>query len=107
MIDWDSLVVGPTTRAFGEPITYTPLYGRPIAIMGVFDDAYLAQVMFEDGSAGVTEVSAALGVQLSQFTVTPAQNGQVFVPRTGSTFVVREVRTDSHGSAKLLLSRVS
>jgi hypothetical protein len=106
MIDWDALVVGPTTQAFGEPITYTPLYGRPIAITGVFDDAYLAEAMFEDGSSGVTEVSAVLGVQLSQFSVAPAQNDQVLVPRTGSTFVVRDMRNDSHGWAKLLLSRV-
>jgi hypothetical protein len=105
-IDWDALVIGPTTKVFGESVTYTPLNGASIGITGVFDDAYLQQVMFEDGSAGTTEVSAVLGVQLSQFAAIPAQNDQALVLSTGARFVVRDVRNDSHGWAKLLLSRI-
>jgi hypothetical protein len=92
---------------FGEPVTYRPYARQPYQITGVFDDAYLKEVMFEDASQGVTEVSAVLGVQLSQFVVPPAQSDQLSVVSVNSTYVVREVRPDSRGGAKLLLSRVS
>lgn len=107
MINWDSLVIGPLQGVFGEPVTYRPYASQPYQITGVFDDAYLKEVLFEDASQGVTEISAVLGVQLSQFSTEPAQSDQLFVARVNSTYVVREVRTDSHGGAKLLLSRVS
>jgi hypothetical protein len=108
VIDWDALVIGPTVSVFGEPVTYTPVNGSTITVTGVFDDAYLTEAMFEDGkAAGVTEVSAVLGVQLSQFASMPTQNDQLVVQRTGSRFVVRDIRNDSHGWAKLLLSRIS
>jgi len=92
---------------FGEAVTYMPAAGGSYAINGVFDDAYLKEVMFEDASQGVTEVSAVLGVQLSQFTTAPVQNDQLSVASVNSTYVVRDVRRDSHGGAKLMLSRVS
>lgn len=105
MINWDQLVIGPTIAVFGESVTYTPAFGQPFTITGVFDDAWLAKVMFEDGTSGVTELSAVLGVQLSQFAVPPAQNDTLVIQRTGALFVVREMQNDSHGWAKLLLSR--
>lgn len=106
-VNWDALVIGPTVGVFGESIIYTPLYQAPITITGVFDDAYLAEAMFEDGSTGVTELSAVLGVQLSQFANLPQPNDRVLVQRTGSQYLVREMRNDSHGWAKLLLTRIS
>jgi hypothetical protein len=107
-IDWDALVIGPTVGIFGEPVIYMPASGgAPLNISGVFDDAYLKEVMFEDATSGVTEVSAVLGVRVSQFPSPPAQNDQLLVPRTGATYVVRQPRLDSHGGAKLLLSRIS
>jgi hypothetical protein len=106
-IDWDSLVVGPLQGIFGEPVTYMPLVGGSFPISGVFDDAYLKDVMFDDASSGVTEVSAVLGVQLSQFSSPPVQNDQLLIQSTGATYVVRESRVDSRGGSKLLLSKVS
>jgi hypothetical protein len=107
-VDWDALVIGPTVGIFGEPVTYMPAAGgAPLNITGVFDDAYLKEVMFEDATTGVTTVSAVLGVQLSQFQSTPVQNDSLLVPRTGATYLVREVRVDSHGGAKLLLTKSS
>lgn len=106
-ISWDKMVLGPLMGVFGEAVTYMPAAGGSYAISGVFDDAYLKEVMFEDASQGVTEVSAVLGVQLSQFTATPAQNDQLSVASVNTTYVVREVRPDSRGGAKLMLSRVS
>lgn len=107
MVNWDAVVIGPLVGVFGEPVTYNPVSGGSISITGVFDDAYLKEVMFEDATTGVTEVKAVLGVQLSQFPTPPTQNGRLTVPRTGASYVVREVRLDSHGGAKLMLSRTS
>lgn len=105
-IDWDHLVIGPLHGVFAEPVTYMPLAGGSFQISGVFDDAYLKEVMFEDASTGVTEVSAVLGVQVSQFQFPPIQNDQLIVIRTGVRYLVRQPRFDSRGAAKLLLSRV-
>lgn len=106
-VNWNALVIGPLHSVFAEPVTYMPYAGGSFAITGVFDDAYLKEVMFEDASSGVTEVSAVLGVQLSQFVSLPVQNDQLAVPSANSTYVVRQVRPDSRGAAKLLLSKVS
>ncbi|ASW00141.1 head-tail joining protein [Paraburkholderia aromaticivorans] len=106
-VNWDTLVIGPLQAVFGEPVTYRPLAGGSLQITGVFDDAYLKEVMFEDASSGVTTVSAVLGVQLSQFPSLPVQNDQLYVSSVNSTFLVREVRVDSRGGAKLMLSKMS
>lgn len=106
MIDWDEEVIGPLIGVFGEMIQYTPAGGSPVSVTGIFDDAFAKEVLFDDATTGVTEVSAVLGVQVSQFPSPPAQNDQLQVIRTGSRFVVREVRVDGHGAAKLLLSRM-
>ncbi|WP_175980057.1 head-tail joining protein [Caballeronia zhejiangensis] len=105
-IDWNVVVIGPLIGIFGESVTYTPRGGAAFQITGVFDDAYLKEVMFEDATSSVTTVSAVLGVQLSQFAAMPAQNDSLAVASVGATYLVREVRTDSRGGAKLLLSKV-
>lgn len=106
-VNWDKTVIGPLMGVFGEVVTYRPYAGGSYSVTGIFDDAYLKEVMFEDASQGVTDVSAVLGVQLSQFPSLPAQSDQLFVASINTTFVVREVRTDSRGGAKLMLSKVS
>lgn len=107
-IDWNAVVIGPLIGVFGEPVVYTPFGGgAAFQISGVFDDAYLKEVLFEDASSAVTTMSAVLGVQLSQFPSVPVQNDSLKVISTGSTYIVREVRTDSRGGAKLLLSRAN
>jgi hypothetical protein len=37
----------------------------------------------------------------------PVQNDQLYVASVNTTFLVREVRVDSRGGAKLMLSKVS
>jgi hypothetical protein len=106
-VNWSAEVIGPLMGVFAEPVTYRPFAGGSFQIAGVFDNAYLKEVMFEDASSGMTEVSAVLGVQLSQFPSIPAQNDQLSVASVNTTYVVREVRTDSRGGAKLMLSKVS
>lgn len=107
MIDWDSVVIGPLMGVFAEPVTYLPLAGGSLSVTGVFDDAYQKEVMFEDATTGVTEVSASIGVQLSQFASPPVQNDRLTLVRTGTTYIVKQVRVDSRGAARLLLTRAS
>lgn len=107
-IDWNAVVIGPLIGVFGEPVVYMPFAGgAAFQISGVFDDAYLKEVLFEDASTGVTEVHAVLGVQLPQFASPPIQNDQLSVASVNTTYVVRDVRPDGRGGAKLVLSKVS
>lgn len=112
-VNWDSVVIGPLHGVFAEPATYTPAGGASFPITVVFDDAYLKEVMFEDASTGVTEVSACVGIRLSEFSADPLQNDQVSIPanrslrRPAATYVVRQPRVDSRGAARLLLSKMS
>lgn len=111
-IDWGAIVIGPLHAVFGERMRYTPVGGASFPVSGVFDDAYLKEVMFDDASSGVTEVSACVGVQLSDFSSPPQQNDQLFVPanpallRSAATYVVRQPRADGRGAVRLLLSKV-
>ncbi|MCY0854336.1 head-tail joining protein [Cupriavidus sp. D39] len=106
-VNWDVAVLGPLMGVFGEPATYLPAAGGSFSITAVFDDAYLKEVMFEDASTGVTEVSAVLGIQLSQFPTKPLQNDKLSVLSVNTTYIVRDARPDSRGGMKLLLSKVS
>ncbi len=102
MIDWDALVLGPAVGIFGEPVTYTYAAGAPISITGVYDEQYVG-VDVADGQQ-VTSSMPVLGVRLSQFPLMPQQGDTLFIQRTAETFVVKEVRPDGHGAAKLMLN---
>ena len=109
MIDWDREVLGPVMGIFGEdqrPL-YTPPGGIPFYVDGaVFDEAYASVTELADGST-TTTVGPALGVRTVLFCDPPAQGGIVYVPRTGKTYVVRDVRPDGHGHAKLLMNEAA
>lgn len=102
MLDWDALVLGPCLAQFAEAVTYTYANGFPIQIAGVFDEQYTAVDML-DGQ-GVTSAMPVLGVQLSQFVTPPQQGDALTIVRTSETFLVKEVRPDGHGWAKLMLN---
>ncbi len=103
-IDWATLTA-PCKAVFGEPVTYQPADGAAFVINGIFDDAYREVTVAGDGTA-VTTDSPILGVQLGDFAAPPLQGDQLTVTRTGETFVVKEVRPDSHGWAVLMLNFV-
>jgi hypothetical protein len=102
MVDWDSLVLAPLQSVFGEPVTFLPAIGQPIAVSGIFDEAY-REVDLAGGMAVTTE-SPVLGIRISDFPVLPLQGDQVTVPSRAKTYIVREVQLDGHGAAKLLLN---
>ena len=108
-IDWDAMVVGPCISEFGvdpDCVTYISARGGVLKdITGVFDEAYRDPTVLET-EPGATSVAPVLGVQPSQFPplYPPAQNDRVVIK--GRTFVVKDVRPDGHGDAKLMLGIV-
>jgi hypothetical protein len=113
MIDFSTLVLGPCMDIFGECVDYYALTGQ-VQITGVFDEAYLPENPMGEipssntfsGMGGITTVAPVLGIQLSQFPsgIYPAQGDRLVIVRTNATYFVKEIRVDSHGGAKLMLS---
>lgn len=115
MIDWDVLVIGPCMTAFGEAVAYVGTAGA-CTITGIFDEAYveIAPLGRGDGFAesqgwgspgAITTESPVLGVQLSQFPSPPAQGDTATI--RGHGYVVKDVRLDGRGAAKLLLNETT
>ncbi len=113
MIDWDTMVVGPTTDIFGEPFRYQTcgIPGAPsvaFTITGIFDEPDFTQ--FEDDSfkpLGVLNTKPRLGVQLSQFMpygVEPTQDDVLTRVLNGRCYQVMIAHKDSHGGAILALN---
>lgn len=111
MIDWDDLVIGPALDVFGQAVTYRPANGAAMSITAVFDREFLDYDADSDaarmvGAPGnISATRPVLGVRLSDFLTAPAQNDTLTVSGLGS-FKVMEVRSDSHGWAKLLLNNL-
>jgi len=105
-VNWDAMVLGPLMGVFGEPATYLPAAGGSYLITGVFDEAY-RELELIDGASAITTELPVLGVRLAAFPVPPVQNDRVSVASVNTTYVVREVRPDGHGYAKLMLNFVS
>jgi hypothetical protein len=104
MIDWQANVVGPCIAVFGEPATFKARsWNMPFGISAIFDDAFKVVTMSRDGTEVLSTFPAA-GVNLADFPVMPAQGDEVTREGTGQTYVVREVRKDSHGGAMLILN---
>jgi hypothetical protein len=116
MIDFSALVLGPAMAAFGEVVTYVSRSSR-FTITGVFDEGYLAVDPYGEspssnafgGMGDVNTVMPVLGVQVSQFPggTCPEQGDQLTIVRTNMTYLVKDVRPDSHGGAKLMLTLAS
>lgn len=107
MIDWDSLVLSPCEKIFGEsePVLYEPASYESFSTTGIFDKAYREQSSVGD-VIGMTIEVPVLGIRLANFTNPPKQGDQLTITRTNITYVVKEVRPDGHGSAKLMLNFV-
>lgn len=105
-IDWDAEVLGPTIAVFGEDADKRPIYtasdAAPVEIDGVFDEAY-REVDLIDNGVGANTVMPVLGVRLIQFVRPPRQNELITIPKVGKTYVIKDVRPDGHGWAKLML----
>lgn len=111
-VDWDKAVLAPLANVFGEgvqkdgPIMFYPDGGTAYAIDGVFDAAY-RDIHLVDTLVDANTTQPVLGVRLAIFLVVPIPDDQVFIPSTGSMYLIKEVRPDSHGWAKLMLGKMS
>jgi hypothetical protein len=106
--DWGALTA-PCRDAFGEKaqgftVTWLPAAGGTFAIDGVFDDAYREVGIAANGNA-VTSTHPILGVRVADLPAAPLQGDKLTLSRNGRTYVVKEVRPDSHGWAILLLNK--
>jgi hypothetical protein len=102
-IDWDTNVLAPLEGVFAEPVTYSPAAGgASFTACGVFDEAYRDQDVI-DGIVEANTTYPVIGVRLSQFTSIPVQNDSLLRQSNGKTYIVRDVRPDGHGWAKLKL----
>ena len=111
-IDWGTLVLGPNIAIFGQPVGYlSATYGQA-NINAIFDEAYLQLdplgrgpdgETFQLGSpGGVTTAKPVIGIRLSDLPFAPDQGDRVMIGT--DTYVVKEVRADGKGGAKLLLN---
>jgi len=108
-IDWDKVLLGPLEGVFGEgdqaggSVMFYPQIGTPYAVDGVFDAAY-RDVNLVDSMVDANTTQPVLGIRLAIFRAEPLQDDQVYIPSTGNMYLVKEVRPDSHGWAKLMLA---
>lgn len=102
-VDWDKTVIGPLMGVFGQPATYQPPGGVAFDVSVVYDEAYQELSALDDGS-DLTIQTPVAGVQLSEFSVAPEQGGTLTIIDTGEIFLVKQVRPDGRGGAKLMLN---
>lgn len=91
----DAAVLG----TYAETVTHTPAGGAPLSRRGVFD-AEASQL----GTVGGVEVESQgpeLFIRLSEWTPEPARDDAVTV--RGTAYVVRTVRPDGQGGARVPL----
>lgn len=110
-IDWDKAVLAPLEKVFGEGgpvgsrIKFHPYEGEAYDIDGIFDAAYRDVTL--DPTVAVNTTCPVLGVRLDTFKIEPVPgDDQVYIPRAGKMFLIKEVRPDSHGGAKLMLGEM-
>ena len=96
-------ILGSHLRIFGEKVTYLPVVGGQLALVGIFNEIY-TEVDPQSG-AMVSTQQPNLGVRLADFRIKPAPNDRVNV--RGATYLVRDCQEDGEGGAKLLLTKVT
>lgn len=114
MINWQQQCVAPCIAVFGQPVQIV-IGGVAYSINGVFDEAYLP-VDAADGMP-VTTVKPCLGINTADINlggapVSSLQGSRVTIyastaggsPAVDTDYIVQEARTDSHGSAQLILN---
>jgi hypothetical protein len=113
-VDWDRFLLAPVMAVFGEDLLsastlprYMPAAPGAAAfdlVDAVFDREFQEIVMIDEVPNAT--MRPVLGVRLALFAAPPVQNDKVFIPSVGVTYIVREVRPDGHGWAKLMLNMV-
>ena len=121
--DFSRLVLGPSIRAFGRPVTVTPKASQPNAApypaCGIWT-IQVQDVALDDGAVLSTR-RLELGIRLRDFQFAPKQGDWIstcahelplaywegeFDPRANIDLLVDDFRPDGQGGAVLVLKRV-
>jgi hypothetical protein len=107
-INWDTYLLAPLQNVFGEPVNYRPTVGSAYDITGVFDRAYTQDVEpVNPGDPSINTTLPVLGTREAIFTAYPVKGDRLYVYSVDTLFIVRDIRTDSHGGIKLILNRAA
>jgi hypothetical protein len=87
--------------AFGTPVRYTPEWGDPVDVVGIFDAAY---VRVDMGTAGVASCGPAVFLRLADLPTDPAKDSPT-ITIAGVDYRRREAHRDGQGGVLLLLKR--
>ena len=104
MEDWNdhrNRLLGIAMKTFGgkDPVTYTPVSGAPVSIMGVFNEAY--QPIDNATGLPLSSTQPALGVRLSDLPAAPRKGDKATIKT--KTYKVMDSHPDGGGGAILLL----
>ncbi len=95
-----------TLRAFGESVSYTPIGGELVSLVGIFSERYvdvdLNAVSGNIGNVSVASVGPAIDFKLADLPGGVAERGATLVIR-GKAYTVANVEPDGHGAALLRL----
>ncbi len=110
-IDWESKVGAQVVKVFGTdtPAIYMPAAGSPYPVTPVFDEAY-REIIILDGESPTSDAKPVVGINDSQFQAEPVQGDKIQIWLKGvpyKTYLVKEVRSDSHGVTRLELNFAS
>ena len=95
---------GPVRGILGSAsISYAPSVGAPVVVSGVFDASYVRV----DLGTGVSSVSPAVFLRLSELPSNPETDEGATVTVAGVAYVAHEVQPDSVGGVLLLLHKVA
>lgn len=100
MIDLDATVLKSCMESFGEPVTYLPGAGAPIAANGVFERRHREEKASEDGASLIT-YRPILGIRASLLPGKPAENEQFMI--RGQYWSVARVHDDGEGHYTVFL----
>jgi len=104
-INWDSLVLGPSMKVFGEEVVYTPRGGQPIPIPDAVWDEASTETHIVDGEEVVIQ-TPMLGIRAAALNgIEAAQSDRVTITATGSAYVVARPLPDGHGHILLKLMK--
>lgn len=96
MIDFDAAVLAPCFAIFGEPVTWTPARGAPIATTGVFDEKAI-EVKFQDGTE-VHEARPVVNLRAAILPSLPLQGDRITI--RGVPYVITNIDPDSAGDLR-------
>jgi hypothetical protein len=87
----------------GDPVTYTPGVGAPVAVTGVFDAVY---VNAASGKAEVSTGGPAVFLMVADLSSDPTTDLNLRVTIYGVTYKPREVEPDGKGGVLIHLHQV-